>query len=265
MAHQLNRQELVDQIKSWGRDLGFQQIGVSGVELELAEDRLRKWLEAGFHGEMRYMARHGTKRSRPAELIDGTVRTQLYRFLLERGCSFRPNEIITGLDATSVMTRNIYSGQAGLIESVGLLVNPLPVSDALEPNDTLGTPATLDDLPGGEDTVGAVLALSELDVYAVPLTAGQRVRIDVDASELGSGLDPVTPDLGLAVPAAEELDHTVGAAFPLVAGEVHGGGRIVAEGIGHEHVRRLLGVHCVPRRHAPTPDGDLALHVGRHR
>lgn len=74
MTHQLNRQELADRIKTWGTELGFQQLGISDVELEQAEDRLRTWLESGFHGEMGYMARHGTKRGRPGELIAGTIR-----------------------------------------------------------------------------------------------------------------------------------------------------------------------------------------------
>lgn len=58
-----------------------------------------------------------------AELIDGTVRTQLYRFLMERDCQFRPNEAVTGLDGSTVQTSNIYSQQADAIENVDLLVN----------------------------------------------------------------------------------------------------------------------------------------------
>ncbi|NNE24494.1 MAG: FAD-dependent oxidoreductase [Rhizobiales bacterium] len=58
-----------------------------------------------------------------AELIDGTVRTQLYRFLLERGCQFRPNEAVTGLNGSAVTTRNIYSRHPDIIEKVDLLVN----------------------------------------------------------------------------------------------------------------------------------------------
>ena len=55
-------------------ELGFQQLGVSDVDLDRAEDRLNRWLADGFHGEMGYMQRHGTKRSRPAELVPGTLR-----------------------------------------------------------------------------------------------------------------------------------------------------------------------------------------------
>lgn len=68
----LNKNELVQNIKQWGRELGFQQVGISGTELGIYEQRLNAWLEKGYHGEMAYMAKHGSKRSRPAELIPGT-------------------------------------------------------------------------------------------------------------------------------------------------------------------------------------------------
>jgi len=61
-------------IDRWGAELGFQRIGVSGIELGDDETHLLNWLDAGFHGEMDYMARHGSRRSRPAELQPGTVR-----------------------------------------------------------------------------------------------------------------------------------------------------------------------------------------------
>ncbi len=66
--------EIAAAIKAWGRRLGFQQIGIADIDLSKAETRLLDWLAAGFHGEMDYMARHGTRRSRPAELVPGTVR-----------------------------------------------------------------------------------------------------------------------------------------------------------------------------------------------
>lgn len=53
--------------------LGFSQIGVTGVNLSDAEPGLKAWLAAGFHGNMNYMASHGLKRARPAELVPGTV------------------------------------------------------------------------------------------------------------------------------------------------------------------------------------------------
>jgi hypothetical protein len=77
---------------------------------------------------------------------------------------------------------------------LGIVLNALPVSDLFEPNDSLGSGATLDDLESGQDsqdTAGATIDTGDLDVFNVPVTAGQRVRIDIDAKELGSGLDAV--------------------------------------------------------------------------
>ncbi|MDF9391966.1 MULTISPECIES: tRNA epoxyqueuosine(34) reductase QueG [Methylococcus] len=64
---------LKERIREWGRAQGFQQIGFAGIDLGGHEARLLEWLAAGFHGEMDYMARHGLKRSRPAELEPGTL------------------------------------------------------------------------------------------------------------------------------------------------------------------------------------------------
>jgi len=61
-------------IDTWGRALGFGAVGVTGIDLSTAEHDLSRWLAAGFAGEMHYMQRHGTRRSRPAELVPGTVR-----------------------------------------------------------------------------------------------------------------------------------------------------------------------------------------------
>jgi epoxyqueuosine reductase len=65
---------LARDIKRWGAELGFQQVGIADSELGEAEARLLDWLGKGFHGEMDYMARHGTKRTRPADLVPGTLR-----------------------------------------------------------------------------------------------------------------------------------------------------------------------------------------------
>jgi len=65
---------LAGQIGLWGRELGFQAIGISDTELSAEEARLLRWLSAGRHGTMDYMARHGTARARPADLVPGTVR-----------------------------------------------------------------------------------------------------------------------------------------------------------------------------------------------
>lgn len=65
-------QQLAQRIKTWGAELGFQQIGISDTELDAAEGYLRNWLAENRHGEMHYMAAHGLKRSRPALLHAGT-------------------------------------------------------------------------------------------------------------------------------------------------------------------------------------------------
>lgn len=65
---------LIADIRSWAAALGFQQIGISGVDLAEDEAHLLNWLAAERHGKMDYMARHGTKRSRPNELQPGTIR-----------------------------------------------------------------------------------------------------------------------------------------------------------------------------------------------
>src|SRR3984893_13281380 len=64
---------LVGDIKRWSADLGFGRLGVANIDLASDEAHFRDWLLAGFNGEMEYMSRHGTKRSRPAELLPGTV------------------------------------------------------------------------------------------------------------------------------------------------------------------------------------------------
>lgn len=66
--------QLAQDIKDWGQALGFQQVGISDTHLATAERHLLRWLEQGYHGEMDYMQRHGTKRSRPEELEPGTLR-----------------------------------------------------------------------------------------------------------------------------------------------------------------------------------------------
>jgi epoxyqueuosine reductase len=65
---------LATDIKAWGQTLGFQQVGIADTGLDRHEVYLRDWLDAGRHGDMDYMQRHGTRRSRPAELVPGTVR-----------------------------------------------------------------------------------------------------------------------------------------------------------------------------------------------
>jgi len=72
--HQPDLTALAANIKQWGGQLGFDQIGITDTGLRQAEQHLENWLEQGFHGEMDYMRRHGKKRSRPELLQPGTTR-----------------------------------------------------------------------------------------------------------------------------------------------------------------------------------------------
>ena len=73
-AQRFDYAALARDIKSWGSELGFQQVAIADADLSSAERGLLAWLDAGCHGDMDYMARHGAKRSRPAELVPGTLR-----------------------------------------------------------------------------------------------------------------------------------------------------------------------------------------------
>ncbi|MFQ5643356.1 MAG: tRNA epoxyqueuosine(34) reductase QueG [Thiogranum sp.] len=66
--------QLAARIKQWGRELGFQAVGITDTALDDDEAYLLQWLGEKRHGEMDYMQRHGSKRSRPAQLVAGTVR-----------------------------------------------------------------------------------------------------------------------------------------------------------------------------------------------
>jgi epoxyqueuosine reductase len=72
--HAPDPQALAADIKRWGTELGFQQVGIAAITLEADEARLEEWLARGRHGDMQYMQRHGTRRTRPADLVPGTVR-----------------------------------------------------------------------------------------------------------------------------------------------------------------------------------------------
>ncbi len=66
--------DLVAALREQAAQLGFSALGISGIDLAADEQRLHDWLQRGFHGDMDYMARHGTRRTRPAELVPGTLR-----------------------------------------------------------------------------------------------------------------------------------------------------------------------------------------------
>ena len=73
-SHSPDLVQLAASIKLWGRELGFQQVGIASIDLGEHEAHLQRWLDAGYQGEMDYMASHGSKRSHPDELVPGTLR-----------------------------------------------------------------------------------------------------------------------------------------------------------------------------------------------
>lgn len=73
ISEMLDRRAFLERVGAWGRELGFSQIGVAPVDLSTAEPGLQAWLDAGCHGSMGYMARHGLSRARPAERLPGAA------------------------------------------------------------------------------------------------------------------------------------------------------------------------------------------------
>ena len=71
---QFNLISLAKNIKVWGKELGFQEVGITDIDLQQQEDNLQHWLDNKYHGEMDYMEKHGMKRARPDELLPGTLR-----------------------------------------------------------------------------------------------------------------------------------------------------------------------------------------------
>lgn len=66
--------KLKGDIVRWSGELGFQQTGVSDIDLSEAEQQLKSWLDSNYHGSMSYMHKHGSKRSHPEQLVPGTLR-----------------------------------------------------------------------------------------------------------------------------------------------------------------------------------------------
>ena len=73
METAVRQASLEARIKQWGREIGFDAVAIAGTELAEEEARLVEWLGRGWHGGMDYMARHGARRARPAELVPGTI------------------------------------------------------------------------------------------------------------------------------------------------------------------------------------------------
>jgi epoxyqueuosine reductase len=74
LSRSIDFEALARDIRRWGIALGFAEIGIADTGLAAEETRLSAWLAEGRHGEMDYMARHGVRRARPAELVPGTIR-----------------------------------------------------------------------------------------------------------------------------------------------------------------------------------------------
>ena len=85
---------LANRIKAWGVALGFQQVGIAVAEIAEDERRLNEWLSLSWHGDMDYMQRHGTRRTRPAELVPGTVRVISARMDYAPPQSRAPEEVL---------------------------------------------------------------------------------------------------------------------------------------------------------------------------
>jgi len=100
--HERDLSRLAQKIKQWGRELGFAAVGIADGELSAAEAGLQEWLDRGFHGEMDYMAVHGTKRSRPGELVPGTVRIISARIDYFPLASADPHAVLNDAEAAYV-------------------------------------------------------------------------------------------------------------------------------------------------------------------
>ena len=61
-------------IKQAATELGFDDMGITDTNLLEHEQHLNNWVAKGMHGEMDYMHKHGTKRTRPDQLVEGTKR-----------------------------------------------------------------------------------------------------------------------------------------------------------------------------------------------
>lgn len=89
MTQTIDYQALADDIKRWGLELGFQQVGISDLDLSQHQDSLQKWLEQGYQGEMEYMSRHADLRAHPELLHPGSVRAICVRMdYLPKGARF---------------------------------------------------------------------------------------------------------------------------------------------------------------------------------
>ena len=73
-APHINYSQLALKIKQWGNELGFQQVAITGTDLDSTGQRLNQWLDKGYQGDMQWMGEHGSKRYTPEQLLPATQR-----------------------------------------------------------------------------------------------------------------------------------------------------------------------------------------------
>lgn len=122
---------LAERIRQIATELGFQQVGISAADIGTHEQHLQQWLEAGYHGEMEWMASHGSKRTRPAELVPGTQRvisvrmdylpmdTRMAKRLADRNAAYISRYAL-GRDYHKLIRRRLQQ----LAEQVQALIGP---------------------------------------------------------------------------------------------------------------------------------------------
>ncbi|MDJ0700997.1 MAG: tRNA epoxyqueuosine(34) reductase QueG [Woeseiaceae bacterium] len=155
-SDEIKFRQLKSDISDWARELGFQQARIADVDLDEAADRLDAWLARGFHGSMDFMQRHGSKRSRPAELVPGTLRIITVRMdylpepqlsaktLLDHGSRAYVSRYALGRDYHKLMRRRLQKLADRIRDAVGefgyrAFVDSAPVLEkALAANAGLG-------------------------------------------------------------------------------------------------------------------------------
>ena len=101
-THELN--QLAQNIKLWGKELGFDEVGITDIDLSEHEQHLDKWIEKGMHGNMDYMHKHGRKRTQPDKLVKGTRRVISVR-MDYAPADIRSAEKILNQDKTAYISR----------------------------------------------------------------------------------------------------------------------------------------------------------------
>ncbi len=126
-----DHRKLKEDIRLWASELGFQQMGISDIDLSVAEERLAQWLRDKFHGTMDYMHKHGSKRSHPEELVPGTVRVisvrmdylpesqEIAKQLLDHDSKAYVSRYALGRDYHKLMRRRLRDLARQITDSVG--------------------------------------------------------------------------------------------------------------------------------------------------